>query len=104
MKLKFGRDDSLSGKFDTVLRRALSSLLVSSRATERRESDARDQHSVLPDEGQPSLLDTEGSCIQRWVPTLSNPGNNLSFNLKKFGFQSWKQFFFFFELVSLKLI
>lgn len=35
---------------------------------ERHESDARDQHSLLPDESQPPVLDTEGSHIQRWGP------------------------------------
>lgn len=30
---------------------------------ERHESDACDQHSLLPDESQPSVLDNEGSHI-----------------------------------------
>lgn len=34
---------------------------------ERHESDACDQHSLLSDESQPPLLDTEGSHVQRWV-------------------------------------
>lgn len=40
--------------------------LMSVLMAECHESDARDQHSLLPDESQPPLLDTEGSHIQRW--------------------------------------
>ena len=34
---------------------------------ERHEHDACDQHPVLADEGEPSLLDPEGLPVQRWV-------------------------------------
>lgn len=34
---------------------------------ERHEHDARDQHPVLADEGEPALLDPEGLPVQRWV-------------------------------------
>ena len=40
--------------------------LMSVLTSECHESDARDQHSLLSDESQPAVLDTEGSHIQRW--------------------------------------
>lgn len=38
---------------------------VAALVAECHESDARDQHSLLPDESQPPVLDTEGSRVQR---------------------------------------
>lgn len=34
---------------------------------ERHEHDARDQHPILTDEGEPALLDSEGLPVQRYV-------------------------------------
>lgn len=42
--------------------------------SECHESDACGQHSLLSDEGQPPLLDTEGSHVQRWVSMHSKTG------------------------------